>query len=347
MVEISCVLAAVFLMTGNILKIVYYANVFRDNHGTFDWETYTTLDPGFISAQWETRISRHNLFLASGFMNTIGWLFLAYPILQMAWILSKGGSRALVLNVVIGLLCLAGAITELISNFVWLGMSYMSEYMVYLYGINPNEGDWLDRPDMPDDDGYGWRVLEMVHIVCRGFIIYVDSFEWIALAGVFIFTFASVRGWLQEDQTSFGSRWNTLGLFIGFVCILEFVAEILRFEENMRFSSRIFGIVSIIYAVLNRIIFIPAWILSLGVMIPRATMKMAFENPAHRQNGGGGGGGGGELQMTEIRPESAAHDGNDFTIDDVEEEEDHPPTTKDQGPARSPPPAAFTTTTTE
>jgi len=321
-------------MTGNILKIVFYANVFRDNHGKFDWETYTTLDPEFISAQWETRISRHNLFLASGFMNTLGWLFLAYPIMQMAWILSKRGSRAISLNIFIGLLTLAGGITELISNFVWLGIAYMSEYMVYLYGINPNDGDWLSRPDITtEDDGYGWRVLEMTHIVGRGFIIYVDSFEWIAMAGVFIFTFASVRGWLQEDQTSFGSRWNTLGLFIGFVCILEFVAEILRFEENMRFSSRIFGIVSIIYAVLNRIIFIPAWILSLGVMIPRATMKMTFENPPPTENGGG------EVQMTEIRPESAAdHDGNDFTIDDVEEEEH----ASQEGP-RSPPPAAFNT----
>lgn len=337
MVEISCVLAAVFLMTGNILKIVFYANVFRDNHGTFDWETYTTLDPDFIAAQWETRISRHNLFLAAGFMNTLGWLFLTYPIMQMAFILSKQGSRCIRLNIVIGLLALAGGITELISNFVWLGITYMSEYMVYLYGVNPNEGDWLSRPDITDSDGYGWRVLEMTHIVCRGFIIYVDSFEWIALAGVFVTTFISVRGWLREDQTSFGSRWNTLGLFIAFVCILEFVAEILRFEESMRFSSQIFGIVSIIYAVLNRIIFIPAWILSLGVMIPRANMKMTFENSRTRENGGG------EVQMTEIQPESAAHDdddGNDFTIDDVEEEEDAP----QGGPApRSPPPAAFGT----
>lgn len=331
MVEFSCVLAAVCLIAGNILKIVYYANLFRDNHGKFDWETYTTLDPDFIATEWEIRMSRHSLFLASGFLNTLGWLFLAYPIMQMAWILSKRGSRALVLNIVIGLLALAGGITELISNFTWLGISYMSEYVAYLYGLNNNGGDFLVRPDAATEDGYGWRVLEMTHIVARGFITYVDSFEWIALAGVFIFTFASVRGWLMQDQTSFGSRWNTMGLFIGFVCILEFVAEILRFEENMRSSSRIFGVVSLIYAVLNRIVFIPAWILSLGVMIPRATMKMTFENPPPRpvENG--------EVQMTEIQPETAA-DGNEFTIDDEEEEEGAP---QQEGGPRTPPAAAF------
>ena len=234
----------------------------------------------------------------------------------------------------IGLLALAGGLTELISNFVWLGISYMSEYVVYLYGVNTKSGDWLIRPDVSTEDGYGWRVLEMSHIVARGFVVYVDSFEWIALAGVFIFSFASVRGWLMEDQTSFGSRWNTLGLFIGFVCILEFVAEILRFEENMRQSSQIFGIVSIIYAVLNRIIFIPAWILSLGVMIPRATMKMTFENPPSVAEDNG------EIQMTDIQPETAAGGHEPFTIDDHEEEEDDAPQ-QPQNQPRSPPAAAF------
>jgi len=327
MVEISCVLAAVCLMTGNILKIVFYANVFRENHGKFDWETYTSLDPAFIAEQWQLRIGRHNLFLAAGFMNSLGWMLLSFPIMQMAWILSKRGSRALMLNVVIALLVLAGGITELISNFIWLGISYMSEHIVYVYGINSNDGNWLPRPDVSAVDGIGWRVLEMTYIISRGFIVYVDSFEWIALAGVFIFTFASVRGWLQEDQTSFGSRWNTLGLFIGFVCILEFVAEILRFEENMRFSSQIFGVVSIIYAVMNRIIFIPAWILCLGVMIPRATMKMTFENPVQNYDDG-------DLQMTEIREEEQAEN-HEFTIDDVEEEGNRP--------VNAPPGAAFNT----
>lgn len=209
MVEISCVLAAVCLMTGNILKIVFYANVFHENHGKFDWATYTTLDPEFIAAQWQSRLDRHTLFLASGFMNCIGWFLLAYPILQLAWILSKRGSRSIALNVMIGLLALAGGVTELISNFIWLGIGYMSDFMVFRFQLNPNAGDWISRPDVAGHDGYAWRVLEMTHIVARGFIIYVDSFEWIALAGVFILTFASVRGWLREDQTSFGARWNT------------------------------------------------------------------------------------------------------------------------------------------
>lgn len=331
MVEVSCLVAAVTLLTGNILKVVYYGNLFKENHGKFDWETYSTLDPDFIANEWDSRISRHTLFLTAGFMNTLGWLFLAYPIMQLAWILSKRGTRALVLNIFIGLLALAGGITELIANFIWLGISYMSEFMVHSFSVNPNKGDWVPRPDVSTEDGYGWRVLEMTHITARGFVLYVDSFEWLALAGVFVCTFASVRGWLMEDQTSFGSRWNTLGLFIGFVCILEFVAEILRFEEDMRFSSEIFGIVSIIYAVLNRIIFIPAWILSLGVMIPRATMKMTFEHPPMRETG--------ELEMSEIRPETAAEN-HEFTIDDHEEEENDAP--QQQPQQRTPPPAAFT-----
>lgn len=293
-------------MAGNILKILFYVGVHRENHGQFSWESYTQLDPAYIQGHWASRIDRHAMFLASGFMNCIGWLVFAYPVLQMSWVLSKRGSRAISANIIIAVLVLAGSMTEVISNFVWLGMTYMQRYVVNLLLISEDNGNWINRPDVTDEDGLGWRVLEVNHIVGRGFVTYTDSFEWIALAGIFIFTFVSVRGWLKEDQTSFGSRWNTLGLFIGFVCILEFVAEILRFEEGIHSRSRIFAIVSIIYAILNRIVFIPAWIISLGFMLPRAVMKTTFENAPPPQVES-------ELQLTEIRPEQAEEN---FTIGD-------------------------------
>jgi hypothetical protein len=314
MVEWTCVFAALCLMTANIIKIIFYVTVHTENHGKFNWESYTQLDPVFLEQNWASRIERNKLYMASGVMNSIGWLVFAYPVIQMAWILSKGGSRAISLNVVIVVLVLAGSLTELISNFIWLGMNFMSRYVVHLYEISEDKGYWLDRPDVTDGDGIGWRVLEVNHIMARGFVTFTDSFEWISLAGIFICTFASVRGWLKEDQDSFGSRWNTLGLFIGFVCILEFVAELLRFEEGMRSSSKIFAIVSIIYAILNRLVFIPAWIITLGFMLPRAAMKTTsistFDHPPPSLVES-------ELQLSEIQPNQATEN---FSIGDEDED---------------------------
>jgi hypothetical protein len=297
-------------MTANIIKIIFYVTVHNENHGNFSWESYTQLDPTFLEERWSTRIERNKLFMASAFLNSIGWLVFAYPVIQMAWILSKRGSRAISLNIIIVVLVLAGSLTEMISTFIWLGMNFMARYVVNLFLISEDQGNWIDRPDVTDSDGIGWRVLEVNHIMARGFVTFTDSFEWISLACIFICTFASVRGWLREDQDSFGSRWNTLGLFIGFVCILEFVAEVLRFEEGMRSSSRIFAIVSIIYAILNRLIFIPAWIITLGFMLPRAMMKTNFENPPPSLVES-------ELQLSEIRPNQATEN---FSIGDEDED---------------------------
>lgn len=309
MVEWTCVFAALTLWVANILKIIYYATRHHQNHGSFPWATYTELEPAFLQENWVNRIDREQLFLASGIMNALGWMMLSYPVIQMAWVLSKGGTRNVSLNVVIAMFAVAGGLTELMTNFFWIGVNIKAVQLVELFEADPNSANWI-RNDVNDQAEIGWRVLEVNHIVMRGFVTYADNFEWICLAGMFIFTFVSVRSWIAEDKTSFGSRWNTLGLFIGLVCILEFAAEILRFEEMLRSSSKIFAVVSIVYAVINRIIFIPAWIISLGFMLPRATMMSTAES-----RGASNGVVHSDLQLTEIQPDQADQHEN-FSIGD-------------------------------
>ena len=106
----------------------------------------------------------------------------------------------------------------------------------------------------------------MNHIVTSGMIWIVDSFEWLCLAGVFSFTFFSVYLWRQTDETSFSPRWNALGLFISLLAIIEFAMEIVRFE-GYEFATPIV----LLYSALNRLILIPAWIISLGFQLPKAS----------------------------------------------------------------------------
>lgn len=297
-------------MAANVMKIIFFVQERQRSH--FDWEKYTELDPEYLQQDWNFRLSKKSIFLSSGFLNAIAWMLFAYPIIQMAWLLSKQGTRSISVNVSIIMLALGGALTEWLSHLFWIGMNVASTQLVEKFNLD----NWL-RADLATslgatEDGLGWRVMEINHITGSGFIWLTDSFEWLCMSGIFFLTFVGVRHWRLEDLTSFGPRWNGLSLFLGCMCILEFTAEILRFE-----GFKTFGPIALVYAVLNRLILMPAWIVALGFMLPRAVLKQAYA-----QSGTNG-----ELALTEMADRSAVDQASpSFTIDGEEVED------VDQGP---------------
>ena len=114
--EWSCIFAAISLMAANILKIIYYGDVYKDGHSHWNWETYRTFDTEYLEEAWIKRVDREKLAMASGFLNCLAWFVLAYPIIQMAWILSKKGTKSLGLNVAIIMFVLAGGMFELLKK---------------------------------------------------------------------------------------------------------------------------------------------------------------------------------------------------------------------------------------
>jgi hypothetical protein len=265
MVDFSCILAAVCFTAANVMKIIYFI---KERNREFDWELYTSLDPEYLIEDWYFRIDKQALFLSSGFLNGFAWICLASPMVQMGWLLSKHGTQNLGLNVSIVTLAIGGALTEWLSNLFWIGMNIASKTMV----LNFNLDTWMN-----DGDGLGYKTLEVNHIATSGFIWLTDAFEWLCLGLIFLFTFMSVRRWRQYDRTSFGARWNNLSLFMSFLAFAEFAAQILRFE-----GSRTARRVSLIYGMLNRLILLPAWILALGVQLPKAALKESYTGPGHR-----------------------------------------------------------------
>jgi hypothetical protein len=263
--EISCVIATLLFVTANVIRIVFYAHERKREH--WDWELYSDLDPDYIQTEWDFREDNKGLWIASGFLNAIAWMFFAYPVIQMAWLLSAQGSKGLMYNLTIMLLALGGALTEWLANLFWIGMKIATTKLATEFNLD----EWVRNDVAGTDEGMGWRSLEVNHVSLSGFIWFVDAFEWLCLSGLFIATFLSVRLWRMDDPTSFGARWNSLSLFIGLVCILEFVAEILRFE-----GFRTFGPIAMVYAILNRLILIPAWLISLGFILPRVALKQAY-----------------------------------------------------------------------
>ena len=295
-----CILATALFWASDVLSIIYYNQERKrydsEHHGYEDWQTmyedWLDMDVKFIEDDWDFRMDKYSLTNAAGFCNAVAWFVFTFPMFQLIWVLSHQGTSQLWIHVTAIVLLLGANFTEWISWLFWMGSQMASEWMMDDFNLE----NWL-RPDLADqllpdsaggEDNLGWLVLEVNHIVMSGFIWFVDAFEWICLGGILVLVYASVRTWRSQDSTTFGGAWNALGLFIAFLCLLEFIAEILRFEQ-----SKVFGVVAIIYAVLNRLMLLPIWLLVLSFQLPAAVQKQAYTAASTAVNTG-------ELALTEL-----------------------------------------------
>jgi len=261
MVNVMCVLAALCFIIGNGLTIAYYVQEYKRAH--FDYDSYVSLDPGYIQLEWAFRVLYRPQYLAAGTMNTIAWFFLMFPIVQLSWILSQGGTRWISLHITMAILILTGSLTEWISHVLYIGSSTTSELLARQFNLS----SWITSTS---EDDIGWRTLEITHIVTYGFVSLIGAIEWIILAIVMILIHISVVRWRRDvDTTTFGAGWNTLGIFVALMCILEFITEVLRLDGFTSFSQIAFW-----YSAFNRLILIPTWLLILGIRLPYASLKL-------------------------------------------------------------------------
>ncbi|KAG7338594.1 hypothetical protein IV203_029767 [Nitzschia inconspicua] len=265
--SVLCWVSAIVFMTASSLSIAEM--IFRRNNSTWSEDDFVELDPEAIQVYWYEYYDRRGLFYAAGFINGFFWIIFCLPTMEMAWILSRSGTQSIGAAVAICVFALGGAMIEWLSHLFWIGTTLGGYTLAFEFNLST----WL-RPDVAaslgvnGDDNTGWRDLEVNHIVTVGMIWIVDAFEWLCIAGIFISTFFAVFNWRKDDQSTFGARWNGLGLFIGLLAILEFSFEIVRFE-GYKFA----GPIVMLYAALNRIILIPAWIISLGFQMPAAAAR--------------------------------------------------------------------------
>jgi hypothetical protein len=269
MPDLSCLLSAVLFVTANILNIVYIVK--ERNRSNFDWEEWSNLETDYIETEWDFRLDHNALASAGGWLNAIAWAVFCFPILQLTWMLSyQGTSTALWIHVSIGILALGASMTEWIARLFWAGSNLASTHLIHKFNLDV----WLraDLATLYPQDELGWLVLEINHIVASGFIWFVDAFEWLSLAFMFILLYVSIRQWrATQDTTSFGACWNNMGLLLGFFCIFEFIAQILRFE-----GFQTSGAIAVVFAIINRLVLMPIWILTLAFALPRAQLKQQY-----------------------------------------------------------------------
>lgn len=311
---ILCCFAAALFWTCNALLIVIGTKK-AGMWGSANKDVYLQLLPDNIINEWIGREQIKELEFASGILNGVFWIVFSLPIIEMAWILSRNGTRSVGVNTGIMVFALAGSWTKWFSNIFWNGM-YLSLMML---AMNFNLDNWMAsiqdaQYQLDGEDGIGWRALEMNYIVSKGLVWIVNAVEWVCLSGIFTMTFLSVHEWRRHDQSTFGAKWNALGLFIGLISAVNFIAEIVGVE-----GYRIAWIFVVLYSSLTRLVLIPLWIIILGFQLPMASSKQ-FDS------------GTSDLELSEdqqerrdLRPSAFTIDENDEGEGDVQDRPTSPP----------------------
>mmetsp|Transcript_18911 Transcript_18911/g.38923 ORF Transcript_18911/g.38923 Transcript_18911/m.38923 type:complete len:278 (+) Transcript_18911:76-909(+) len=258
-----CLLSALCFIVGNAVTIAYYVVEYRRPH--FNYNEYIDLDPAYIQEEWAFRNSVRPMYTSAGVINTFAWFFLMFPLVQLAWILSQGGTKWISVNVSIAILVVTGSLTEWISHVLYIGSSMTSALLTEEFNLN----NWITT-DENNPDELGWRTLEVTHIVTFGLVSIIGAIEWLFMGIIMMLIHVSIRRWQREvDLSTFGSGFNAFGLFISLMCILEFATEILRLI-GFKYASQI----AFWYSSVNRIILLPTWLLILGCKLSYASLKL-------------------------------------------------------------------------
>jgi len=78
-----------------------------------------------------------------------------------------------------------GGIIELLTRLIAVGMNNAQNWLAKDFNLS----DWGSEGESSGD---GWRVLEMIHIVTRGMLLWIDSFEALAIFGIVVIIWYSV-----------------------------------------------------------------------------------------------------------------------------------------------------------
>jgi len=261
MLNVPCLISALFLFTGNLLSIIFRL---KERHN-FDFKIWSELDPDFIKDEWLRRQNLRELSTAAGLLGAFGWFTLCVPMIQVAWILSRGGRKRVGMHLLICAFAIAGSIAELLSRLMVIGVENASDWMTRSFNLD----DWLGANS---GDGLGWRTLEVVHFITFSIVLWVDAFMWLALSGILITIFFSIRA-DKETHPDLGRWWSTCGFVIGVLSLLDFLAYALRFM-----SWRFYAKTAIFLSAVNMLVLLPVWLIVLSYQLPKASIR--FENDA-------------------------------------------------------------------
>lgn len=263
--DFSCILAALLMFTGNLLLVIWGG--IEKSRPTFDWKSYSSLDPSFLEEHWIDRTDLSGLHLAGGFIVAIAWIFLAIPICQLAWIMSDGGRRLIWLHAMICTMVFAGSSAEFGSRLMHIGSTNAAVWISREFSLD--HWSTISDTNPADPNGVGWKSLEVSYQLVQGMILWIDGFEYFALFAVLTLNYFSIR-FSQIGLMSYEMCFAGMGFFIGTLSLADFIFLILRFT-----NWDTFNLVSIIMTILIRVVLLPLWLLVLGCKLPAAVHEFS------------------------------------------------------------------------
>mmetsp|Transcript_41627 Transcript_41627/g.58584 ORF Transcript_41627/g.58584 Transcript_41627/m.58584 type:complete len:277 (-) Transcript_41627:66-896(-) len=256
MVKLLGVVSALSFLTSNIIRIVHLYNFHNSPGGP--GRTHN-LDSVTLESAWDFRRRESPLYQSGNAINALAWFCFAIPVLQMAWGLSRGGVRKTGIHTAIAIFVLGGCATEFVARLMLVGMTSTSLWVSSEFNLD----NWLPSSYAVNDDGIGWKVLEITHMILRGLIVWVDAFEWICLFFICMLTYFSI-GTQMEDKRVLSMHFARLGLAIGFFAFVDFSADILRFMDFRSFMP-----VAIVIGIFNSIFLLPVWVVYLAFHVDK------------------------------------------------------------------------------
>mmetsp|Transcript_14434 Transcript_14434/g.29831 ORF Transcript_14434/g.29831 Transcript_14434/m.29831 type:complete len:344 (+) Transcript_14434:100-1131(+) len=189
--DIKCIAAAMCFATSNILFAVHTSRLLLrpnltdddEEEGTSSIELWKELNPTHIQGQWARMSEERPIMASASLLNVVAWFLMIGPLLQSAWVLSRGGRRLVGPHVLLAMLAVCGGLVELLARLFYVGMMNAAQWLARDFNLD----DWGGNAE-----GIGWRVLEMIHVVTRGMLLWIDAFESLALFGIFALLFYSV-----------------------------------------------------------------------------------------------------------------------------------------------------------
>lgn len=257
-IDPSCLVSAILFLVCNVIDIVGFSKEMRGKHNT--WHKMKDLDLYYIKKEWELREDLKALVSASGIIHAIAWFSFCIPVVQVCWILSKGGKKRTQVYSFICMFALGSSVVELVAQFCTVGFFHASCHVASV--LKDKLDDWN-----------GWKTLELLNFIARGSLLWVDNFEYFALFVIMILIGLAVSAEYATSNNSilFGKKWAIMGAFIGTICLFEFLARVLRFV-----SWKFYMPIVITISVFNSVIALPIWLLILGRQLPRA--RSTFES---------------------------------------------------------------------
>lgn len=263
-----CLLLFLISAAVHIVSIINYAKIQTNILRNDDW---LALEPQFLEELWIERANARLLQVDMSIFSALAWFSFVIPVTQTAFLLSEGGTRLTGLHISIVALVLGASMSELLSHMMNIGMNGAIRWMVNDFNLS----DWGVSAN--GVDGVGYRVVEILHILSKGIVVWVDSFEWLALSAITFFICLSIKNDSKETPT-FSSYFGGLSAVITLCSFVTFACNVFQLTQFHTWVPLILTTL-----ILNAFILLPLWLWYLSTAIPAA--KARYEVRQTEENG--------------------------------------------------------------